>query len=78
MQRVNIYKINLRLWGFAPIASDRKIEKICSMAFFWKFIQWVLDKMKIMGAGCLVGMMLLTCVDVVGRAFGHPLSLIHI
>jgi len=29
--------------------------------------------MKIIGAGCLVGMMLLTCVDVVGRAFGHPI-----
>ena len=43
------------------------------MAFFWKIVQWVLDKMKIMGAGCLVGMMLLTCVDVVGRAFGHPI-----
>jgi TRAP-type C4-dicarboxylate transport system permease small subunit len=43
------------------------------MANFWKFVQWVLDKMKIMGAGCLVGMMLLTCVDVVGRAFGHPI-----
>jgi len=28
--------------------------------------------MKILGAACLAGMMLLTCVDVVGRAFGHP------
>jgi TRAP-type C4-dicarboxylate transport system permease small subunit len=43
------------------------------MAMFWKIVQWVLDKMKIIGAGCLVGMMLLTCVDVVGRAFGHPI-----
>ena len=43
------------------------------MAFFWKIIQWVLDKMKIIGAACLVGMMLLTCADVVGRAFGHPI-----
>lgn len=42
------------------------------MAFFWKIIGWLLDKMKIIGAGCLVGMTLLTCVDVVGRAFGHP------
>jgi len=40
---------------------------------FWKIIQWLLDKMKIIGAACLVGMMLLTCVDVVGRAFGHPI-----
>jgi len=43
------------------------------MADFWNIIQWVLDKMKIFGAVCLVGMMLLTCVDVVGRAFGHPI-----
>ena len=42
------------------------------MERFWKIIQWLLDKMKIIGAGCLVGMTLLTCVDVVGRAFGHP------
>jgi TRAP-type C4-dicarboxylate transport system permease small subunit len=43
------------------------------MAMFWEIVQWVLDKMKIIGAGCLVAMMLLTCVDVVGRAFGHPI-----
>jgi TRAP-type C4-dicarboxylate transport system permease small subunit len=42
------------------------------MKTFWKITQWFLDKMKIIGAGCLVGMTLLTCVDVVGRAFGHP------
>ena len=29
--------------------------------------------MKIIGAACLVGMMLLTCVDVVGRTLGHPI-----
>ena len=43
------------------------------MDSIWKIIQWILDKMKIIGAVCLVGMMLLTCVDVVGRAFGHPI-----
>ena len=43
------------------------------MDLLWKIIQWILDKMKIIGAVCLVGMMLLTCVDVVGRAFGHPI-----
>ena len=42
------------------------------MEKFWKIIQWLRDKMKIVGAGCLIGMTLLTCVDVVGRAFGHP------
>ena len=43
------------------------------MNFFWKIVQWILDIMKIIGAACLVGMMLLTCVDVVGRTFGHPI-----
>ena len=42
------------------------------MSFFWKIIEWMLDKMKIIGAACLVGMTFLTCVDVVGRTFGHP------
>ena len=51
----------------------RPNRNIGKMAFFWKIVLWVLDKMKIIGAGCLVGMMLLTCVDVVGRAFGHPI-----
>ena len=40
---------------------------------FWKIIQWVLDKMKIIGAACLVGMTFLTCADVVGRPLGHPI-----
>ncbi len=43
------------------------------MNFFWKIIQWVLDKMKIIGAVCLVGMTYLTCADVVGRTFGYPI-----
>ncbi|CAB1081859.1 TRAP dicarboxylate transporter, DctQ subunit, unknown substrate 3 [Olavius algarvensis Delta 1 endosymbiont] len=29
--------------------------------------------MKIIGAACLVGMTFLTCADVIGRAFGHPI-----
>ena len=33
------------------------------MNLFWKIIQWVLDKMKIIGAACLVGMTFLTCAD---------------
>ena len=37
-----------------------------------KSFDWVLDMLKIVGAACLVGMTLLTCVDVVGRFFGHP------
>jgi TRAP-type C4-dicarboxylate transport system permease small subunit len=43
------------------------------MNFFWKIIQFFLDSMKVIGAICLAGMMLLTCVDVVGRAFGYPI-----
>jgi TRAP-type C4-dicarboxylate transport system permease small subunit len=43
------------------------------MNTLWRIVEWMLDKMKIIGAGCLVGMMLLTCVDVVGRAFGYPI-----
>ena len=43
-----------------------------AMNTFWRIIEWLLEKMKIIGAGCLVGMTLLTCVDVVGRAYGHP------
>ena len=43
------------------------------MDHFWKIIQWMLDKMKIIGAACLVGMTFLTCADVIGRALGHPI-----
>ena len=43
------------------------------MKLFWRLIDWLLVKMKIVGAVCLVGMMALTCADVVGRAFGHPI-----
>jgi len=43
------------------------------MAGFWKALQWVTELMKTVGAACLVGMTLLTCADVVGRFFGHPI-----
>lgn len=39
---------------------------------FWKLIGWIVDKLKIIGAACLVGMTFLTCADVVGRFFRHP------
>ena len=39
---------------------------------FWKFIQSISDKMKFIGAACLVIMTLLTCIDVVGRFLRHP------
>lgn len=43
------------------------------MRVFWKTIDWILDKLKIIGAICLVGMTFLTCADVVGRFFRHPI-----
>jgi len=32
-----------------------------------------MESMKVVGACCLMGMTMLTCVDVVGRFFGHPI-----
>ncbi|MCF8061619.1 MAG: TRAP transporter small permease [Deltaproteobacteria bacterium] len=43
------------------------------MARFWKAVQWVTEAMKTVGAACLVAMTFLTCADVVGRFFGHPI-----
>jgi TRAP-type C4-dicarboxylate transport system permease small subunit len=43
------------------------------MSAFWRIIGWILDKLKVIGAACLVGMTLLTCADVVGRFFRHPI-----
>jgi TRAP-type C4-dicarboxylate transport system permease small subunit len=42
------------------------------MKKLWEIFEWVLDKSKILGAVSLTGMTALTCVDVVGRYFGHP------
>jgi TRAP-type C4-dicarboxylate transport system permease small subunit len=42
------------------------------MGAFWRAIEWIMYKLRTIGAACLVGMMGLTCVDVVGRFFGHP------
>jgi len=39
---------------------------------FWKIVRVISDKMKVIGAACLVIMTLLTCVDVVGRLLRHP------
>jgi TRAP-type C4-dicarboxylate transport system permease small subunit len=38
----------------------------------WKSVNFISDKMRIVGAIMLVGMTALTCVDVVGRFFRHP------
>ena len=42
------------------------------MQAVWKLIDQITEKMKFIGAGLLVIMMALTCVDVVGRLFRHP------
>jgi TRAP-type C4-dicarboxylate transport system permease small subunit len=36
-------------------------------------VSWMSDKLKIAGAFCLAAMMLITCVDVVGRFFNTPI-----
>lgn len=38
-----------------------------------KALQYLSGRMKMVGAACLCGMVALTCVDVVGRFFKHPL-----
>ncbi len=43
------------------------------MSSLWKALQFITDRMKMVGAACLFGMVALTCVDVVGRYFKHPL-----
>ncbi len=43
------------------------------MEVFRKIVEWVSDKLKMIGAACLVGMTFLTCADVVGRFFRHPI-----
>ena len=52
-----------------PLSSQDKII----MEVFYKSIEWLSDKLKIIGAACLMGMTLLTCTDVVGRFLGHPI-----
>ena len=42
------------------------------MHSFFKIVQFISDKLKIIGAASMVGMAALTCVDVVGRKLGHP------
>ena len=43
------------------------------MRLVWNMIGWAVDKLAQCAMICLVGMTLLTCVDVVGRFFGHPI-----
>lgn len=43
------------------------------MQIFWKLIYKISGGMKVMGAVFLMGMVVLTCVDVIGRFFGRPI-----
>jgi TRAP-type C4-dicarboxylate transport system permease small subunit len=43
------------------------------MDTFSRIIEWISEKLKIIGAACLVGMTFLTCADVLGRLFRHPI-----
>jgi TRAP-type C4-dicarboxylate transport system permease small subunit len=43
------------------------------MKSFVALISWLSDRLKHVGAFCLTGMMVLTCVDVVGRFFNKPI-----
>ena len=43
------------------------------MKSFWKIIGYLSDGLRIIGLACLVGMMMLTVADVIGRKFGHPI-----
>ena len=36
-------------------------------------IDWISDRLKVIGAFCLVGMTFLTCADIIGRFFRHPI-----
>jgi TRAP-type C4-dicarboxylate transport system permease small subunit len=42
------------------------------MKSVWRSIQALSNKMRVVGAVCLAGMTALTCVDVGGRFFKHP------
>lgn len=52
----------------APELADRS-----AAGGFWAAVDWVASRLKLIGAACLTAMMLLTCVDVTGRFFRHPI-----
>ncbi|KJR97757.1 MAG: hypothetical protein VR65_22220 [Desulfobulbaceae bacterium BRH_c16a] len=43
------------------------------MELYQKIFSFLSDKLKMIGAFCLFGMAALTCVDVIGRFFKHPI-----
>jgi TRAP-type C4-dicarboxylate transport system permease small subunit len=42
------------------------------MSFFSSTFQWISEKLMLLGSFLLLAMVLLTCIDVFGRMFGHP------
>lgn len=43
------------------------------MEIFEKFLDWVIKLFRLISGMSLVGMMLITCLEVISRGFGHPL-----
>jgi len=43
------------------------------MRRIWNIVGWFADRLTQIGMLCLMGMTFLTCADVVGRFFGHPI-----
>ena len=43
------------------------------MKAIWQYFDRLEQKMRILGATCLIGMVALTCCDVIGRIFGYPI-----
>ena len=44
-----------------------------SMRVLLKILQWIIDMLRDIGMISLMGMTFLTCADVIGRFFGHPI-----
>jgi TRAP-type C4-dicarboxylate transport system permease small subunit len=43
------------------------------MNLFWNFLDRVEHDMKMLGAACLIGMVIITCLDVIGRLMSYPI-----
>lgn len=43
------------------------------MELYQKILSFLSEKLKMIGALCLFGMAAMTCADVIGRLFGHPI-----
>lgn len=56
---------------FKPDYKNRVTEFICGEIM--AYVEWFAKLLKGIGGVSLIGMMLLTCIDVAGSIFGHPL-----